>query len=86
MYTKLTIGIITVAAIMMALGPVLVGVHQASAKHAQTQTCTSSNGANSGTSGGSCQGNSESSPVFQQCTTTHQGNSVNSPVTGQSCT
>jgi hypothetical protein len=66
MRTKLTIGIIAVAAIMMALGPVLVGVHQASARITQETTCTNHNGdvigsSCPGSSAGPGQGHTESS-------------------------
>ena len=79
-------GIITAAAIMIALSPVLIGVHQALAKTSTEQTCEKTKGGNSGSTSGECQGNRESSPTFEECTTVHHGNSLNSAVkSGPEC-
>jgi hypothetical protein len=78
MRTKLVIGIIAIAAVMLALSS--IEANQASAK--SVSTCTNNGGQ---TSTGPCQGNLDSN---NKCQTTHAGNSENSAVksqTGSGC-
>jgi hypothetical protein len=80
MHTKLTIGIIAVAALMLGLST--IAANQASAKSLTTQSCEKKN---EGESSGGCQGERERSGTFEECTDIHAGNSVNSKVKDSDC-
>jgi hypothetical protein len=80
MHTKLTIGIIAIAALMLGLST--VAANQASAKSLTTQSCEKKN---EGETSGPCQGERENSPTFEECFERHAGNSPNSKVKDSGC-
>jgi hypothetical protein len=80
MHTKLTIGIIAIAAMMLGLST--VAANHADAKSLTTQTCEKGNGEETS---GECKGNRESSDNWEECTERHAGNSENSKVKDSDC-
>ncbi|HKG87488.1 MAG TPA: hypothetical protein VKA95_04115 [Nitrososphaeraceae archaeon] len=80
MNTKLTIGTIAIAALVLGLST--VATNHADAKSLTTQTCEKKN---EGETSGGCQGNRESSPTWEECFERHAGNSINSKVKDSGC-